>query len=153
MHAAEEVEALDGFAPERLERASGVVDAVAGEPVPDAVCDPGGDLLRPGVAPVDAPAAHGVPPGKGGQELRDVVRVVLEVGVHGDDDRAAVVLEARVKGRRLPGVPAESEDADPRYSLAASLRSAPSVPSVEPSSTNSTSKDWPSRSSTSTSSR
>jgi hypothetical protein len=42
------------------------------------------------------------------------VRVVLEICVHGDDDRTAGVLEARVKGCRLPGVPAESEDADPR---------------------------------------
>ena len=51
--------------------------------------------------------------GEGGEELRDVVGVVLEIGVHGDDDRAAGALEPGVEGRRLPGVPAESEDADP----------------------------------------
>ena len=51
-----------------------------------------------------------------GEELRDLGRVVLEVGVDRHDDVAARLEEARLQRGRLPEVAAEVDDDDVRRS-------------------------------------
>src|SRR5262245_2023475 len=89
---------------ERLERAAGVDDVVARETVADSVRDLRRETADRIVAAGSAVADRRIVAVERGEELRDVVRVVLHVGVDRDDDVAARVLEAGVEGGRLPAV-------------------------------------------------
>ena len=77
------------------------------------VGDPRREAAHEVVLPVLAPAVdHVVPLVQFGQQPGDVGRVVLAVGVEGDDDPAAGMVEAGGEGCRLAVVAAEADGDD-----------------------------------------
>lgn len=111
VHAGEDGQVLEKGSAEGLERAAGVDDRLVGDPVAHAVGDARRDPAHPVVLPPLPHAADDVEAVDLGEEPRDVRRVVLQVGVQGDDDLAAGVAEAGVHRRRLAAVPALVEHA------------------------------------------
>ena len=98
-----------------LEAAVVVVELAAGQAADEPVEDPAGADLVPGVVPGPLPAADDVVPFvELGQEPGDLGRVVLEVAVEGEDDRALRRPEARRERRGLAEVAAEPDAPDPR---------------------------------------
>ena len=116
MHLAVEADVGDDLAAVGLERAAVVAEPDLGDPADEPV----GELRRQplGEIPVLAllpPAADDVVSFADlGHEERGVGRVVLEVGVEGDDDLAVRVVESGRQGGRLPEVLPEADDLDPR---------------------------------------
>jgi len=79
------------------------------------------------VAPA-LPSAHQVAAAiQGLQEAGDLRRVILEIGVHRDDDFPAGSPEARIEGRGLAEVPAEADPANPPVGLSLSADRLPSA--------------------------
>ena len=111
-----EIDALDDLPAEGLERAAVVVELDAGEPGDEPVRHDGREPARQEpVLPVLPPAGDDVVAGVDlGEQGGDVGRIVLEVGVQGDDDVPPGEVEPRGQGGRLAEVPPEPDDADPR---------------------------------------
>ena len=103
VQAAIEDEPAQALAAEGAKRAAAVVDRLARQRVTHEIGDARGDAPEPGVgrAALHAPARGGVPAVELGEEPRNVIRVVLEIGVHHHDEAPARGLEARVGRRRL----------------------------------------------------
>ena len=80
--------------------------------------------------------------GQGRQEARDLVRVVLQVGVEGEDDLAAGGAEAGRQRGRLAEVAAEADAVDARVAPG-QLGMTSQEPSRLPSSTKMTSRSRP----------
>ncbi|MFT6832692.1 MAG: hypothetical protein ACJAZN_002870 [Planctomycetota bacterium] len=120
VHPLKERERPDWGPPEHLERAARVTDRVRAEPPTDAVAHPGAEPPQATVAPISAPADHGVVPS--GAELLDhtrhVRRVVLKIRIDRRDARARCDLKARRNGRRLTAVSSEEDPLHPRVSRA-----------------------------------
>ncbi len=119
-----------------LERTAVVVQPHVGDIGDEAVGDHGRQLaVEKTVLAVLAPAADDVVPFVDlGHEQRDVVGIVLQIGVHGDDHFAARLVEAGREGRRLPEVAAQAHHLEACI-LQASSRSMAKLRSLEPSST------------------
>ena len=116
MHLAVEPDTLDHFAAVGFERAAVIVEWDAGGTAHQPVGDHGGHTAREvGVVTVLAPTAdHVVALGHLVQQERDADRVVLQVGVHGDDHIAARVVETGGEGRSLSEIAPEGDDAPAR---------------------------------------
>src|SRR4051812_30398076 len=92
-----------------------VVQTDPGYPADQPVEDPAGADLVPGIVAGALPTADHVAAGvQGRQETRNLVRIVLQVGVHRKDDVAAGRAEASREGRRLAEVPAKAQAMDIR---------------------------------------
>ncbi len=123
MHLPVEVDLVGEVLAVDLERAAEIVNLRSGDPADEGV----GDERRD--PPEDQPVLAILAPAGDqieslvqlGDEARDVVRVVLPVGVHRDDQGAARRMEAGVERRRLTGV-APKED---RLQIGADLRLLP----------------------------
>src|SRR3989304_5696490 len=115
-----EREPPEAFAAEGPEGAATVLDRIAADRVPDPVGDAGGDLADPRILPARPPARHRVPPVQVTEQRRDVVGVVLEVRIHGDDPAPAGRLEPGVGGRRLSRVDLEPDEPHAGIALAES---------------------------------
>src|SRR5262249_26814850 len=104
----------------RPEGAAAVLDALVAEPVAYAIGQARGDAPdnRVTVAALDAPARHHVPLLQLAEEARNVVRVVLQIGVHHDHPAPEGRLEPGVGGGRLPLVLLESDETDARVAIA-----------------------------------
>ena len=101
-----------------------------------------GRTSRGVVLPVLAPAAHDVVALVDlRQQPRDVVRVVLQVAVHGDDDVAAAVVDPGLDCRRLAEVAAKRDHAHAAIADGEAGRAARLLPSRLPSSMYTTSKE------------
>src|SRR5688572_2068767 len=120
VEAAVEHEAAQALAAERAEGAPAVLDRLVAEPVAGPVGDPrrGAAYEAVAVAAMGAPPRHRVPAVEMREQRRDVVRVVLEIRIHGDDQTAAGGLEPRVGGRRLARVGLQPDEANPRVGVA-----------------------------------
>src|SRR5499427_1723711 len=107
------------LAAKRPERAAAVLDGFGAEPVAHAIGDARGGSAHPriAVAAVDAPAGHRVPLVEMAQHPGDVVRIVLEVGVHHHYPSSPHRLEPRVRGRRLASIGLQPEEPSPRILL------------------------------------
>ena len=93
-----------------VERAAEIGDVDAREPAQHPVDQARGQRAAPGVVPGGPPAArHVVARVDRGDELRDVLREVLEVAVHRHDDLAAGPAEAGVHRGVLAEVPLEAD--------------------------------------------
>ena len=75
-----------------------------------------GGLLDPGIGALEALSGNDADLGAGREqgvgELRQVLRIVLAVAVHGDDDSAARLEDAGAHGSTLPGRPVVADMAD-----------------------------------------
>src|SRR5690606_32542205 len=103
---------LEDLGPVALESAIMVMQRGAGQTADHPVEDPAREDLVPGVVPGALPAADDVeplPPFEQFEEPGDLPRVVLQVGVEGEDDRAPGAAEPGGQGRGLAEVPAEAE--------------------------------------------
>ena len=110
VHAAEHGQAPGHVRAHDLQRAAGVGDRPAGHGRAHGVADLGRDALHEAVLALGPPAADHVRAGAvSRKKARDVGRVVLQVGVHGDDDPAPGGLEAGLEGRGLAAVGGEGE--------------------------------------------
>ncbi len=112
MHLAVERDVLDDFAAVGLEGGAEVVDVDAAESGHEPVGGAGGDAAENEVvAALRAPAADDVVAFfELGEEVGDLVGVVLEVAVHGEDVVALGVVEAGGEGGGLAEVAAELDD-------------------------------------------
>ena len=109
---------LHGAAPVRVERAAEVADAHAGEAAQHPVDQRRRERPPPRVASYGTASAGDVRAGvDGGEELRDVLGLVLEVTVHRDEDVAAGAREAGVHRRMLAEVAREADGADARIAF------------------------------------
>ena len=114
VHFSIETDMLQDFAPVTLEGASVVAEADAADPADDSIGgarweNPG----QPRVLPILSPAAdHIVPLVKFVQDLRNVGGIVLEIGIHGNDDPALGMIETCRQGRRLSEVASELQHQD-----------------------------------------
>jgi len=90
-----------------------------GEPAGDPVEEPRREGLAHRVLPPPLPAGDEVEILllQGGEEAGNLVRIVLQVAVHGDDDAALGVVESRREGRRLAEVSPQPHQLDPRVAL------------------------------------
>ena len=115
-----EDEIAQALAPEGAKGAAAVLDGLVTQGVADPIRHPGRRPSDPGipVRALHAPPRDGVPLVQVREHPRDVVRVVLEVGVHDDHPAPAHRLEARIGGRRLARVGLEADEPDPRVLLA-----------------------------------
>jgi hypothetical protein len=114
MHAREQRDAPQEFGAVDAQSAAGVGNGVARQPVAHAAGEARGRPAQPGVLPVGSDAADHVAVVEILQTIEepgDVRRVVLQVGVEGDDDAAAGRAEARGQRRRLAGVAPQTDDA------------------------------------------
>jgi len=101
----------------RVEGAAEVGDADAGE-APQQPVDHAARERAPGrVAARHAPARGDVRPLERGEQLRDVLRLVLQVAVHRHDRVAARAHEAGVHRRVLAEVALEAHDVHPRVGV------------------------------------
>ena len=109
-----ELDILDHLAAEHLERAAVVVEPDPGDAGDQPVGDGRGDAAgQETVPPLPPPAADDVIALLDlGDEKRDVVGIVLQVGVQADDDVAAGVVEAGDQGRRLAEIFPQADDLD-----------------------------------------
>ena len=116
VHFAVERDVLDDFAAVGLEGGAEVVDGDAGEGGHQLVGGAGGDASeKEVVAAFGAPTADDVVAFlEFGEEAGDLVGVVLEVAVHGEDELALRVVEAGGEGGGLAEVAAEFDDEDAR---------------------------------------
>ena len=92
-----------------LEGAAGVVDGFLRQGVADEIPDPAADFLGQGVLPVVAPSVDHVVFPVMLQEYGNIARIVLQVGIQGDDDIPGGGLESGIEGGRLATVPGEGE--------------------------------------------
>jgi len=119
VHLTVEPDRLEHLAPISLEGAAVVVQAHAAHPADEPV----GDLRRqaPGerlVLPILPPPRHDVVALLEAREQeRDVLRIVLQIGVHRHHDRGARAIEARRHRRRLAEVAAEPDQPQPGPAL------------------------------------
>ena len=95
---------------ERLEGAAGVADLLAQDEVADGVGQAAADALGPDVLAPGAVAAAKIAMVQLGHERRHVGRVILAVGVEGDEDFALRGLEGGAQRGALPGVPRQPQD-------------------------------------------
>ena len=116
VHFAVEGDVLDDFAAIGFEGGAEVVDVHAGDGGHELVCGAGGDAAQKEVV-----AALGAPAGDDvvalfelGEELGDLVWVVLEVAVHGEDELTPGVVEAGGEGGGLAEVTTELDNEDAR---------------------------------------
>jgi hypothetical protein len=116
VHLAVELHVLDHLAAVGLERATVVVQGNAGHERDQAIGDAAGKVAAQRVVlPVLAPArAHVEALVQLGEQQRDVLRVVLEVGVDRDDHLARGEVDARHHRGGLPAVAAEVDHLDAR---------------------------------------
>ncbi len=114
MHLTVELEVLNDFAPIGFEGASVVVKGHAGDLADELVGQHGGKLaVDEWILAVFAPAADYVDSLVIMlEEQGDVVRVVLEVGIEGDDDIAGRGVEAGAHGGGLAEVAAQPHEAE-----------------------------------------
>ena len=119
-----EVDALDDLPAEGLERTAVVVELDPREAGDEPVRHDGREPARQEpVLPVLPPARNDVVSGVDlGEQGGDVRRIVLEVGVQGDDDVPPGEIEPRGQGGRLAEVPPEPDDADPRVARPEALQ-------------------------------
>ncbi len=99
-----------------LERASIVLDRHAGDLGNQPVCDHRRNLAgdQPVLA-IESPANDDVVALVDlREEVHDVLRIILQIAVHGDEHLAAGLLDARCHRGCLPVVPPEIHDAYPR---------------------------------------
>ena len=102
-------------APVGVERAAEVGDVDLREPAQHAVDQARRQRAAPGVVPRRAPSARDVEAAVDGcDELRDVLRQVLEVAVHRHDDVAARPAQPRVHRGVLAEVPLEADRVNAR---------------------------------------
>src|SRR5204863_6249546 len=88
---------------------------LAHHPVRDAAGQSPG---QPGILPFHAPAADDVVAFRhGDQKLRDILRVVLQVPIHGDNDVALRKVKSGLQGRSLAEVSPQPNDRDSRILL------------------------------------
>src|SRR3984957_15267277 len=129
VHFAIQADVLDDFAAIDFEGSAEIVDVDSGEfghhPVGNTRRQAAHDEI---VHALLAPAADDVAASgfKGFQHYRDVVRVVLQVAVHGDDDFAGSVVKTGGEGGGLAVIALEAGDGDARIikgNLAENLRS------------------------------
>src|SRR4029079_10841596 len=99
----------------RLEAAVEVMEVDLGEAAGHPVEQERGEPLARRILPALLPAGDEVEVLllEDGEEAGDLLRVVLEVTIHGDDDRAARVVEAGAQGRGLAEVAAQADELDP----------------------------------------
>ena len=102
----EREEGGDDFAAHGTELAAAVVEVVAEDAAADEVGETRHAAAEPGVVAVVAPAAGDVEGAgfDGGDEEREIARVVLAVAVHGEEDGAAGGAEAVEEGGGLADV-------------------------------------------------
>ena len=125
VHLAVELHVLDDLAAVRLERAAEVVERDARDAGDDPVGDPRRQHAHGVVLPVLAPAADDVVAlVELLEQARDVVRIVLQVAVHEDEDLAAAVVDPRLHRGRLPEVAAEAHHAHVRIARRRAWRAA-----------------------------
>jgi hypothetical protein len=106
---------LHGLAAVRVERAAEVGDVDPGEPPQHPVDQAGRKGPSPGVAPRGTATARDVIAGLDGLDERgDVLGRILEIAVHGHDDRAPRPGETGVHRGMLAGVPLQAHRADTR---------------------------------------
>ena len=119
MHLAVEPDLLDDIAVVDLERAAVVVEVDPRDVGDHLVGDHRGQAAAEElVLAVDAPAADDVVAFLGlGDKGGDVGRIVLEVGVHGDDPLASRHPKARREGRRLAEITPKANHLQPRVFL------------------------------------
>jgi hypothetical protein len=110
MHAGEQGDAPQEFSAVGAQGAAGVGDRFARQPVAYAAGDARGDPAKPGVLPFGAHAADHIVTVQTVEKPGNVRRVVLQVGVEGDDEAAAGRAEACGQGRRLARVAAQADD-------------------------------------------
>lgn len=96
----------DDFAAHGAELAAAVVEVVAEDAAADEVGEAGHAAAEPGIVAVVAPAARDVEGAgfDGGDEEREIARVVLAVAVHGEENGAAGGAEAVEEGGGLAEV-------------------------------------------------
>ena len=117
VHPVEELQVLDALASERAIGAAGVTDRVVRQLVPHPVRDArrrDADRAVSLISRRGPRAADTVEPLEGFEEPGEIARVVLQVGVEGDQVRAAGGLQSLPARRRLAGVGGEPLHADPR---------------------------------------
>ncbi len=116
VHFAVEGDVLDDLAAIGLEGGAEVVDVDAGEDGHELVGGAGGDAAEEEVvAALGSPAADDVVSFfEFGEEVRDLVGVVLEVAVHGEDELTLGVVEAGGEGGGLAEVASKLDDEDAR---------------------------------------
>jgi len=109
-----EPDAFEGGGAVELEGASVIMKPDAGDAADEGVGEPGGyGAGDEAVFAVFAPAAYHVDVfGELGKEGWDVVGVVLEVGVHGDDEGVSGVIDAGGEGGGLAEVALEEDGAN-----------------------------------------
>ncbi len=140
MHLAVQLHVLNDVAPVGLERAAKVVEADSGDGADEAVGDARRELSPEfTVLAVAAPATHHVHRIRGLshhstlkplQQAADVRWVVLEVPVHGDDDRAPSRFNARGHRGRLAEISAEAQHPQLRVGSGCPLQGRPGAVSA-----------------------
>ncbi len=91
------------------ERAANIDDVVMQDATADAVGDFGGQAPPPRILPVLSDAAYDIIVLELFQDVRDIARVVLQVGVQRDDHLTARPFEARIQGSGLPCIVAQPD--------------------------------------------
>ncbi len=114
VHLTKEVEVAHRLSREAFEGATRVVDVKPGQSFMEPVRYEGGKALgEKWVLPVRSPPCHDIEALVHLlKKLRDVLRIVLEVGIESYDDLTLCFLETGVHGRALTEVPPENEGAD-----------------------------------------
>lgn len=110
VHAVEQGDAAQEVGAVDAQGATDVGDRFVGQRVAHAGGDARGDPAQPGVLAIHADAADHVETVKMVEKPRDVGRIVLQIGVEGDDDAAGCRAEARGQGRRLARVVPQAND-------------------------------------------
>jgi hypothetical protein len=122
VHLAKEVEAIETFPPVRLETASGIMDIVVDEHLPQKIRAARKNLFPYRIPPLDAPTGNNI---IAFIELReeewDIRRIILQISIHRDNDIARRPLESRVKRGALSEIPTKRDERQ-RRKLSALLK-------------------------------
>ena len=86
VHALEQRDPFQHGTPEYLERATGVVNAVARKEIPHPIGDPGGQFFYQAILPLLSPSTDEIVGGSIGEEFQDVLAILLQIAVNVDDD-------------------------------------------------------------------
>jgi len=115
VHARPELQRLHDLGAKHLQRTAVVVDADAADPREQPVGDDRRHMAgQERILAVLAPAAHDIELARQRQHARNVVRIVLEIAVGGDDQAAARLPESGGEGGGLAKVAHEPNHTDPR---------------------------------------